>query len=330
MIRLVARTDVHLSDQIPESRTDDWATTLLGKLRQVGRIAREVGAVGVLDNGDFFHIKSPSQTSHDLNRKVAEVHADYPCPVYGNIGNHDVIYGDYKYISQQPLGVLFAAGVFRRCYDEHEHLFMDDDGQAVRLVGIPFHGAKYDLDRFKITKGQEDWLVVMAHVLASERGGSMFDNEDIVKHADLLSLAPDVDVWMFGHWHKDQGIKEIAPGKWVFNVGALSRGALSQDDVERRPGVAIIEFSPLGIEITKRELDVEDAKDVFNIEGRIRKETRAATMVAFVESIHETLQNRQAGLSLEEKIEAMKIPQEVRERALLYLESAEVGMEDAD
>ena len=47
-ITLVWRTDVHLSDRTPRSRKDNWTDTILGKLRQVGEIAREVKADAVL------------------------------------------------------------------------------------------------------------------------------------------------------------------------------------------------------------------------------------------------------------------------------------------
>ena len=185
-MKLLWRTDVHLSERNPRSRTDNWREAIMDKLRQVGGIAKEIGAEAVIDGGDFFDIKSPSRNSHDLIREVAELHADYPCPVYANVGNHDCVYGDYTYLPQQPLGVLFATGVFKRLYDSHEAVFADG-GVKVRLAGIPYHGTTYDLDRFKnITKGDEDYLVVTAHVLASAKGGSMFENEDIIKYDDLI------------------------------------------------------------------------------------------------------------------------------------------------
>lgn len=193
MITLVWRTDVHLADKAPQSRTDDWASTVLGKLRQVGEIAREVKAQAVLDGGDFFHIKTPSRTTHELIQRVAAVHAEYPCPVYAlRNGNHDVKFGDGSYLAEAPLGVLFQTGVFRMLDD---HVFTQGDYQ-VRVVGVPYHGTTYDMNRLTtITKGDEDCLVVAAHLLASQAGGEMFGGEDIVRYADLLGLDPDV--WCF-------------------------------------------------------------------------------------------------------------------------------------
>ena len=194
-VTLVWRTDVHLSDHTPRSRTDNWTDTVLRKLAAVGDIARKAGANAVIDGGDFFDIKAPGRNSHALIRRAIEVHRDYPCPVYANVGNHDCVYGDYSYLPQQPLGVLYEAGTFRRLYDEHEAVFTLP-GIKVRVVGVPYHGTKYDMDRLaRITRGDEDHLVVVGHLLASPTQSTMFDAEDVIRY-DALDRYP-VDVWCF-------------------------------------------------------------------------------------------------------------------------------------
>lgn len=331
MIRLVWRTDVHLSDRAPSMRTDNWTETLLGKLDQVRRVAEAVGAVGVLDGGDFFHIKSPSRNSHRLVQQVADLHSTYPCPVYANVGNHDCVYGDIEYLEQQPLGVLFAAGVFQRCFNEHEAIFdsdnplyhpsPEDEHIRVRVVGIPYHGTKYETERLtSIKKGDEDFLVVMAHLLASPKGGTMFEGEDIVRYADLADLDPDL--WLFGHWHKDQGVTDLGNGKWVVNTGSLSRGTLSQDDLDRRPACAVLSFSSEGMKVNVVRLKVRPTDEVFNLDAKFRSEARDSTMDHFIESMREKLV-LDSGKTVAEAVEGFDVPDTVRERALLYLEQVD-------
>jgi DNA repair exonuclease SbcCD nuclease subunit len=323
MVRLLWRTDVHYSDQTPSSRTDDWTETVAGKLAEVGEVARAYDVAAVLDGGDFFNDKTPIRTSHRLVSRIAQIHAGYPCPVYGSVGNHDIRLAQMANLGESPLESLFAAGVFRRLYDEHE-LVLERGGVKVRVVGVPYHGPRYDLERFRrIRRGDEDWLVCVAHVLASPQGGEMFKNEDILRYDDLPDLAPDVSVWAFGHWHKNQGIQEIAGGRWVVNVGSLTRGALTQDNIDREPGVVTMCFGPRG---TRLSLDfvkirVRPAGEVFDMQKRVREEARAMTVDAFVESIRRELQGP-TGRPFREIIESADVPTKVRERALDYIERA--------
>jgi exonuclease SbcD len=324
-INLVWRTDVHLADKGPSSRKDDWTDTVFDKLDQVRRVAAKVNAAAIFDGGDFFNIKSPSRNSHALVHRTAEHHANYPCPVYCTPGNHDAVYGDYSFLPQQPLGVLFSTGVFKRLYDEHEAVFTQD-GVKVRVVGIPYHGTTYDMERFtSIEKGDEDILICVAHVLASRKGGTMFEGEDIVKYKDLVDTAPDV--FLFGHWHKDQGVEQIGDKTFV-NIGSLTRGALSQDEVQRRPACAILtcnpatKDAPASVTTTVVRLRVKDAAEVFDVEARERQIQRQVEMDSFVNSIRDTLTRSDTTGDLSTLITDMDLSGDIRERALSYLERA--------
>lgn len=312
---LVWRSDVHLADQPPQSRTDNWAETILGKVRQIGEVARRVKAQAVLDGGDFFHVKSPTRNSHALVRWASEVHRAYPCPVYSTIGNHDVKYGNTDFLNESPLGVLFETGLFRRLYDEHEVTFGKEI--KVRVVGIPYHGPSYDLERFStLRKGDEDWLVAVVHCLASLDGGTLFDKEDVISYPDLLDWAPDV--WCFAHWHKNQGIRQIRT-KSVVNIGSVARGSLAQDDLERTPSCAILKFSKTKVEIVEHPLDVQPAEAVFDLEGHERARERESSVETFVDNLREVLVERPED-SLLAAVRGMDVPDEIRERALFYLE----------
>lgn len=326
MIRLLWRTDLHLSDRAPERRVDDWTETVLGKIHQIGEIARGLKADAVIDGGDLFHIKTPTSNSHALVERAAKAHEEYPCPVYGTIGNHDAAHGDYTQVERNPLGVLLATGVIKRLYDEHEAVFTkpvaEGDGKpiTVRVVGIPYHGSDYDMERFtSIKKGSEDWLVVVAHVFASKQGGSMYGNEDVVKYGDLAGLDPDL--WMFGHWHKDQGIQEVA-GKVFVNVGSGTRGALTEDEFTREPACVAIEFGHQTFNVARVPLKVRPAGEVFDMEGRVAERSKVLVVDDFVKKLQKTLTGAK-GVPLTELISSMGDMRDVvRERAIGYVERA--------
>jgi len=330
MVKLLWRSDVHLSDQAPVSRKDDWTETVFTKLEQCRLVAQKVGVDAVLDGGDLFHVKSPSRNTHRLVERVAAHHAAYPCPVYCTPGNHDSVYGNYDFLGQQPLGVLYASGVLQRLYDEHEAVFESvEDFEVhgiqttckVRVVGVPYHGTSYDLDRFtSIQKGDEDFLVCVAHCLASPQGGTMYEGEDILWYRDLAALAPDL--FLFGHWHKDQGVQEIGGTKFV-NVGSVTRGALTQDDLQRRPAIVLLTFDrKAGIGVRVLRLRVQPVEEVFDMDARVRAEARSMTVDAFVSSVRETLVDTPSE-RFEDTVQKMRtVPDLVRERALEYWERA--------
>jgi len=298
---------------------------------QIGELARDVGASAVLDGGDFFDIKSPTRNSHSLVRRVIELHRDYPCPVYANVGNHDCVYGDYSYLHQQPLGVLFGSGTFKRCYDQYEGLFTYDLSAedvtetgprlTVRVVGVPYHGTGYDLDRFaKIKKGSEDYLVIIAHVLASPTGGALFESEDVIKYADLDNY--DGDAFCFGHWHKDQGITRTEAGKVIVNVGSMTRGSLAQDDLERIPSAVHLRFTPSGITAEKIALRHAPVSEVFDLEARDIKNLRENMIEEFVDSLKSILATGKERSIRDAIRDLPNVPEAVKEQAILYVEKA--------
>jgi len=328
MICLLWRTDVHCRDHAPSSRKDDWVETIARKLIEVGEIAKKYNCDAVIDGGDFFDDKLPVRTSHQLVSRLARLHGQYPCPVYANVGNHDVRLSQIDNLPENPLDTFFATKVFHRLYDDHEYM-REKEGVKVRVVGIPYHGPRYDLDRIRsIERHDEDWLVCSAHLLASPRGGEMFRNEDVLKYNDLVELAPGVDVWIFGHWHKNQGIKQIGEHKWVVNIGSLTRGALTQDNVEREPGVVVMGFWPRSKHIPPNlefvKITVEPSSEVFDLEKRAKEETRAVVLDDFVTSVKEELQSS-SDKPFEEIVRAMEMPAEIKERALQYIEAAAEG-----
>jgi hypothetical protein len=168
------------------------------------------------------------------------------------------------------------------------------------------------MERFtSIEKGDEDILICVAHVLASHKGGTMFEGEDIIKYADLVDTAPDV--YLFGHWHKDQGVEEIG-GKQFVNIGSLTRGSLSQDNMDRIPSAAVLRCTEKGVEIEVVPLNGRPAEEVFDVEGRQRQVKRQVEMDSFVTAIRDALQPAKEGETLAEAVTGMgDVPNEIRE-----------------
>lgn len=320
MINFTVRTDCHVHDKPPQSRVDDYLQTCLNSLRQIGEHAEKTNSTAVLDNGDFFHAKAATKNSHLMVREVIDLHRSYyPCPVYCNPGNHDFPYNNIDYLDRQPLGVLFAAGVFERMYD---HMFEDEAGLKVRVVGFPYK-REFTEQEFDLERGDEDILIVCAHTFASPNGGELFGTERALSYYDLSEASPDI--FVFGHWHIDQGIQEIN-GKTFMNLGSMTRGSLVQDNLTRIPRFGYIEIEKnkdgnVSVIFEAVELDVPPASDVFDLEKHKRLKEESRDIEQFVQSL--LLQSEVGSEDLGSEIQSLtNFKEEVRDKALAYLQDA--------
>lgn len=316
-MRFIFRTDVHAADRGPESWKGDYPGEIWSNLRQIGELAREHNARAVLDGGDFFHIKAATRNSHGLVATVADIHSVYPCPVYCVEGNHDISHNNLESIDDQPLGVLYATGAFRHLREET----FEEEGVKVRVIGVPYSPFR-KLEELRALRKQEgERLIAIVHALAGPNPPAHveeFFGEPVFRYEDLVF--PDgPDVWCFGHWHKDQGIVE--QGGHVFvNQGAVSRGALVRENLERTPKVALIDVTSEGASVTSIALDVLPPSEVFDLERKERRDTEDKVINQFVERLAASEVDPSA--DIEAQVTSLDFAQEVRERGLRYLELA--------
>jgi len=319
-LAFIFRTDVHATDKNPDSWKADYPSEVWASLEQIGSLARKYGAKAILDGGDFFHIKAPTRNSHYLVARAAEIHAAYPCPVYLNIGNHDIAYNNLDTLERQPLQVLFAAGVIQRMTDTT----FEDGGMKVRVVGFPYSLVR-TLDDFKaVERGDEDVLIFIIHALASENPPPQeetrdFYGEEVFAYKDLV-YEGGPDVCCFGHWHKDQGIVRI-DGRYFVNPGAVSRGSLNNENMTRIPQVALIEVDDGTLTVGTIPLRVPPAEEVFDVVRKQRREQEGAIISQFVERLQKEVGASSDG-DVTTTIRGLGFAPEVRDRALSYLERA--------
>lgn len=312
------RTDVHVSDRSPESWKGDYVGEIWSSLKQIGELAAAHGATAVLDGGDFFHVKAPTQNSHRLVAQVALIHQAYPCPVYCIEGNHDVKYNNLDTLSEQPLGVLYNSRVFRHLRDE---TFTCDDVK-VRVVGVPYSPFRTVKELQSIRKRGDERLIAVVHALAGETPPSTveeFFGEPVFRYEELI-VDGGPDCWMFGHWHQDQGALKIRD-RWFVNQGAVSRGALSRENLTRIPQVALIEVRSEGVEVKTVPLSVAPASEVFDLERKQQRDEESKSIEQYVERIKVEL-TTDSDLSVEDTVRGLSFARDVHEAALDYLQRA--------
>lgn len=326
-IRIVTSSDEHISDLTPGFRKDNYKDTILEKLDWQGRFARRFGAHALIRGGDFFHVKAANKTTMGLMAHVASIHRSYPCPVYSIVGNHDMTRNDVTTVETQPIGVLFSSFVFSRIVKES---FLAGS-LHVRVVGVDYD-PRMDVDFLRETLRDDvdaDYRIAVIHALAenspSERLQSFF-NEQILDYRDLV-FDGCPDAYVFGHYHKDQGIQDHLGVKFV-NLGAVSRGSLNVDNIERKPKVASFTFNSQGMSVEEHVVPHLDASEVFNFDLKKQMEKERRSIAEFLHRLQENV-SMSSGGDIEAKLKEMnaspKFPADLRKMVGLILETAESG-----
>ena len=316
------RTDTHVADKSPSSWKGDYPAEIWSNLEQIGEHAKRRSVHAVLDGGDYFHVKTARRTSHGAIVRTAEIHRRYPCPVFCIEGNHDLENNNLESLEHQPLGVLYGCGVFQHL---RETVF-EDGGLRVRVVGVPYNPKRTLEELLSIQKKPGDhFLIAVLHALASEDPPSKveeFFGEPVFRYADLATQ-DGPDVWMMGHWHRDQGIVTVK-GKRFVNQGAVSRGALTRENIARVPKISLVEFTPAGIHTEEISLSVAPPADVFDMERKERAETEARSIDSFIELLQADA-DFDVTRSIDDNIRTMSFASDVRDLALKYLAQVREG-----
>lgn len=316
-LSFIFRTDVHVADKSPASWKGDYPAEIWSNLEQIGELAREHQAAAVLDGGDYFHVKAATRNSHGIVVRSAEIHGAYPCPTWTVEGNHDIAYNNLDTVDRQPIGVLFASGVFRLLREE----VFEQDGLRVRVVGKPYdpHRTLEDLRSIKKQPG-DDRLIAVVHQLAGKNPPDHvedFFGEPVFRYPDLVY--PDgPDVWCFGHWHRDQGI-EFIDGRYFVNQGSVSRGALVRENLERVPKVAHILVEGSDLNVVSIPLNVLPSEQVFDLEKKERRDKETEIIDQFVRRLEEDVK-ADTEEDVETTLRNLDFAPEVREAAMAYLE----------
>lgn len=324
-IRLLTSSDEHLADLAPGFRKDDYRGSILKKLEWQGDMAQKFRADAVLRGGDFFHVKPANKTTMRTMAMAARIHRKYKCPTFAVAGNHDMSNNDPGSVPSQPLGVMFGSGVFQHLKDET----FTSGSMKVRVIGVEYT-TDLDVDGLHdlVRKKDETYTVAFVHALAAmapEEKIQSFFNEKIFDYRDLVfNGCPDV--YVFGHYHKDQGVVEHMGAKFV-NLGAISRGALTFENLERQPKISLIKANSQGIFVEEHVVPHEDALEIFDLERKKRMEKEIRDIDEFISRMKADASTVEDD-SLEARKKEMDKYPELRETMFELLETAAHGSLD--
>lgn len=324
LVNIVSAADFHFCDRPPASRLDNYAEALFSKLDQIITLCVKVKAKALLIPGDLFHVKTASKNSHWLVQRLISCFTklkDNNCQVIAIAGNHDLSYSNLDTLEKQPFGTLVITESMILLTKEHPwgmpEIILREDDFKIRIVGVSCgEDGSEALEGLTFQKKDEDWLICMAHAFASPLRSTFFGVE-VLGYKDMLELDPDI--FIFGHLHKDQGVKSFGAKHFV-NVGAVSRGTIGEDDVGRKPKIALISLNKETVKITPIALKVTPADEVFNLEAKEQADLRNKDLQTFIEMVSKEQTDNSDDIRAE--LEALSFAQEVKEKAEHYLELA--------
>jgi exonuclease SbcD len=319
-ITILTAGDIHISDTNPRSRTDNFKETILGKLDQLRIASVKLKADAVLLAGDIFNLKSPIKNSHDLNRELIELFKKFKCPVYSIPGNHDLTADNIETMGSQPISVLFASGALKNL----NHEIISKKKLKISLVGIPFT-KNLDLKKLNIPpKDDATTQICVMHIYAGPHAGNLF-KERLYGYDELSELSPDI--FVLGHYHEDQGIQKQQE-KYFINLGSLSRGTLTNENIQHNPKFGFIKIikendeCPIEIKVDSIPVKIKPAEEIFDLKKRDEEKIQDIEIQKYVERLVSESVVLDKRTSIDDHLSKMNIEKEVHELVTNLIEEA--------
>ncbi len=253
MTKILCVGDIHVMDRPPRNATESYTDDIIVMLHWIADEAKRLEVDAVVWAGDIFHHKQPSKTSHALVLRMIEVVRYYRklgldlCVV---TGNHDISNDVLATVHEkQPLGVLYKAGA-RELIGWHPKL---------PLFGVPWRSDwttsesssweafaewREEMDRWGNNEPDtRDISVSLATTHApiyppGEAEKQLFELVPTSGEHGIAKAMSHVGYLYYGHIHEDHGIFEVE-GTTFANMGAISRGSLTEYNVNRQIKVAL-------------------------------------------------------------------------------------------
>jgi Icc-related predicted phosphoesterase len=334
MTKILCVGDIHAMDRPPVNATETYMDDIIEMLLWTIDYAVEQGIPTIVWAGDIFHHKAPSRTSHALVLrmiKVVEYARSKGIELICVTGNHDITNDRLESLERQPLGVLYAAGL-RELVGWHEEL---------PLFGVPWRqdwttneDAPFEaFAAWRSTLGvdNDDQPPMMEGPALAVTHAPIYPPGSSVEERKLFNLVPTqgehglaeamghTGFLYYGHIHEDHGIFEVE-GVTFANMGAISRGSLTEYNVEREIKVAVWEVEGEYAEFREVVVPHKPAKIE---EAQERKEAQISLDAFLADVGSRTLDVSTTAAVVTHIREREDVPERVKKRAIEILE--EVG-----
>lgn len=326
MTKILLVGDIHVSDKPPVSCTEAYTDDIIDMLKWIAGYAALNDITTVVWAGDVFDHKAPSKNSHALVLKMLGVvreYTDLNIDLQIVAGNHDVSNDRLDSIHEkQPLGVLYAAGA-SELHGWHPTLPLFGVGWQQhweRDLEVAFTSWRLDPWRFQgdtpITDRSKALAVTHASIFPPKIAeGVPYEH---LPAADVAKAMGNTGSLYYGHIHDYHGIFEV-DGVTFANVGAISRGSLTESNASREIRVAVWEDGIFS------EVDVphKPASEVYRLEAVMAERSAAKSLDNFLAHVGAATLEITTTASIIDHINTMVgVTPSVKSKAIKFLEDA--------
>ena len=289
----ILTADIHLRDDTPACRTDDFLAARARKVAWLRDLQDKHDDCPIIDAGDMFN---KWQVSSELEGWAL---INLPNGIITVPGNHDLPNHNLKLYKKSSLHVLEAAGKVK---------VLSGDSPGMRgivinemsIIGYPY-GDQLDLT---ITTPLSTPRIAIVHAYVAETIPVFIEG---YTPAQLLAALPGYDLIVSGHNHEslDYVVTDRKGNKrLVVNPGGMMR--MSADQADIRPGVYLWYADTNEV----KRLDYPIESGVVSREHLEKVEERDARMEAFVSRLDNS--GVEVGLSFERNVEQYLVTNKIK------------------
>lgn len=279
MPRYLICGDIHQNATGPGARKDSWPDEINAKLKFISELAAKNKCDAILQLGDCWNLKNPARTPHWLIQSTHDAMTTADVEWHFVAGNHDESNDRYDSIDRQPLGTLSKMRNMHLVYKQSEHF--------PEVYGIPY---------------LQDWSTLPAWIdeynehrekhPEIERGiiithASLFPRKDepiydFIADEDLAGMLKYPTTVMHGHLHFSQGSRVYGDVE-IINYGAISRGSLHKETINRQPQVYI--YNTATGKHKTYNIPVKPPEEVFILEPHELEKERTEKLTEFLSGL---------------------------------------------
>lgn len=229
-MKILVVNDPHVALTPPRGCRPVYTEDVFSMLEECAQYARDLEIDVTVCTGDWFHSKM--NTAHRIVQRSVSILKHWPGRKLFIAGNHDLGAEGLKSLKNQPLGVLFEAGV---CEWLTTDLMVGND------VSVQLSPVNY-IDNLKIEDlaikryPSADWAIKVAHADLMPPRKEPYP-WDVITYDQVPTEG--IDLFLNGHIHNNMGLKDVGDCTFA-NLGSIGRVARDDYNYQKHMEVLLV------------------------------------------------------------------------------------------